>query len=115
MAKRTHCWPDEFTFCPLGVINDLSGVGWEVHGTDDWACDDDGETEVPRVALLRHLGLTKYAGIEELENGELWWFFDSHQEHTTITRWQVITYWNDMLQWTFEEIADEIEWLGWNV
>lgn len=104
------CW-----MCPLGIIAWLSGQVWELRGDDNWASNDDGETAVPQKELLEHLGLNTVHNVyrirgvskEMAEDMARWYGTDE------IFRWEHIAYLNDIVGLTLEEIADELEHLGW--
>lgn len=100
------------SFCPLGVIRDLAGTDWQLLGTDRYACDDDGETGVPSLDLLEMLGLRNFVNYSELgdsyRDSARYWY-----EHVP-ERWEILVYLNDFVGYTFQEIADEIERLGWH-
>ena len=100
-------------FCPLGILNDLAGASWEIHGNNDEACDDNGETHLPDPALLETLGLNQMATDEELKGtaygASLKYMYEGKAE-----RYTVIAYLNDYLGLKFNAIADELERLGWN-
>jgi hypothetical protein len=99
-------------FCPLGVINDLAGADWELHGTNDEACDQNGETHLPDTDILEQLGLNQKVTEEELKSpyGTSMAFYYEGE----VDRYAAIAYMNDYLGFTFSQTADEIERLGWH-
>jgi bifunctional DNA-binding transcriptional regulator/antitoxin component of YhaV-PrlF toxin-antitoxin module len=96
----------------LGVMADLCGAEWKLLGTDEYACDDDGETHVPS-AILEHYGLDKGVSEEEVEDTPygpafLYMYGDDPR------RYQLLIFLNDDMGYTLGEIADEIERLGYD-
>ena len=106
----------DWAYCPLGLIALAAGADFEIHGTDEVACDDDGETGLPPQEVLEYLGLTQevteedYAKIPEyaaaLKNNP---FYEG-----VVERYTAIIFMSDYMGLRFEKIADEIERLGWN-
>lgn len=104
--------PDECEWCPLGVIRNLAGARWRVY-EGLWACDDDGETEVPDLELLATLNLTEPERLENLNplyKDALAYLIGSD----TIFRWEVISFLHDEAGYSFDDIANEIERYGWH-
>lgn len=101
-------------YCPMGLIALLSGADFQIHGSDDAMCDDDGETLKPSDEVLEPLGLTKEMTDEELDS--CWQHKNAllFVSDGTPTRADYIAFLNDFASVKFEKIADEIERLNWN-
>jgi len=102
-------------YCPLGIIALLGGAKFELLGTDDVLCDDNGETEVPDEGILEALGLNATVTDEDYERisnyaNAMQFYFGGED----ILRWEAISFMNDQLSLKFHAIANEIERLGWN-
>lgn len=104
----------------LGVINDLSNTSWELLGSDSFLCDDDGETlKLSSNFVVEPLVLDGLVTAEELEgttygDSFFYWNSDIVENECIANRMDLLIYLNDMLQWDFPRIANEIERLGWS-
>lgn len=102
-------------YCPLGVIAYLGGAKFELHGTDDVLCDDNGETDLPDADILHALGLDGYMTDVDYERipeyaAAMQYFYGGED----ILRYDALAFMSDQLGLRFHKIADEIERLGWN-
>jgi hypothetical protein len=105
-------------FDVFGVINDLAGADWELHA-GEYACDQDGETDLPSEYLLNTLGLNRSVDEEELDEDTRWseaffyFWCDMLGEEEAPRRLDVLAFLNDELG-GHTAVADEVERLGWN-
>lgn len=102
------------SYCPLGLIDMLSGSNFELHGNDDVACNDSGETHLPDPELLEELGLNQLMTEEEFALVPEYAASMRFYYEGVVERYTAIAYMNDHVGLKFEKIADEIERLGWN-
>jgi hypothetical protein len=109
--------PKGAQFDALGVINDLAGADWELHA-GDYACDQDGETEMVGEDVLKPLGLDREVYPSEIQDTRYGTAFEYFWrniigEEEAPRRVDVVVFLNDELG-GHSAVADEVERLGWN-